>query len=50
MEGLSAFCLYRADNVKKWISGPAELVISFSHHLEQRALKYLVTTEHKRNL
>ena len=46
---LSIICIYPADNLRESISCPAELVISFCHHLEQRALKSPVTTEHKGN-
>ena len=46
--GLSTICLYPADE-RELISSPAELVISFCHHLEQRALKYPATTEYKGN-
>ena len=47
--GLSIICLFPADNVREWISLPAELLISFYHHLEQQALKYPKKTEHKGN-
>ena len=46
--GLSTICLYPADE-RELISSPAELVISFCHHLEQQALKYPATTEYKGN-
>ena len=49
MGSLSIICLDLADNVRELISWPAELVISFCHHLEQWALKSLVTFEHKGN-
>ena len=35
--------------MRESISRPAELVILFCHHLEQRALKSAVTIEHKEN-
>ena len=35
---LSVICLYPADNVRELIFWLDELVISFCHHLEQRAL------------
>ena len=47
--GLSVICLYPADNVTESISWPAKLVISFCHHLEQRALKSPVTVVHQEN-
>ena len=37
------------ENMRESISRPAELVILFCHHLEQRALKSAVTIEHKEN-
>ena len=47
--GLSTICLYPADNVRESISSPAELVISFCHHLEEPVLKSPVTIQHKGN-
>ena len=38
--------LYPADNVSESSSWPWKLMILFFHHLEQRALKPPVTTEH----
>ena len=43
--GLSIICVCPADDVRGSSSRPAELVISFFHHLELRALKSPVTTE-----
>ena len=37
--GLLIICLYPADDVRESISCPIELVMSFFHHLEHRALK-----------
>ena len=44
--GLSIICLYPADDVRELISCPAELVMSFFHHLEHRALKSSLIIEH----
>ena len=43
--GLSIICLCPAVTLRESSSRPAELVISFFHHLELRALKSPVTTE-----
>ena len=43
--GLSIISLHPIDNVEESISWPAELVILFCDHLEQRALTYPLTIE-----
>ena len=47
--GLSIFCLYAADDVRKSISCPVELIMSFFHHREYLALKSPAIIEHSRN-
>ena len=47
--GLLIICLYPADDVRESISCPIELVMSFFHHLEHRALKSPVIIEHTGN-
>ena len=47
--GLSIICLYPADYVRKSISCPVELVMSFFHHRENPALKSPAIIEHSGN-
>ena len=44
--GLSIVCTYPAQDVRKSISWPGILAISFLHQLEQWTLKSPVTMEH----
>ena len=46
---LSIICLYPTDDVRETISCPAELVMSFFHHLAHRALKSPKIIEHDGN-
>ena len=43
--GLSMICVYPADDVRKSISWPVELVMSSFHQFVQQALKSVVTIE-----
>ena len=47
--GSLIICLYPADDVRESISCSIELVMSFFHHLEHRALKSPVIIEHTGN-